>query len=222
MRKYFFISALTIILVGCSSNEESITKSVEEVVINSSQSDKEFERIEDVEYINNIASHMKQFLKEGQYVSAILAYKTNIQMGINRTANENIINIYNEAVKGYISLKDKGEHPNLEFDRSILDSNLIPIIDEIEEERKAATKELQEEKEEQLANKTTIDVVTYEPSIDPNMLYDYAQEQFNILTNYGDNYIPEIHDPIVMEKTAHAFNIPLRQVEKLYYKGAGF
>lgn len=51
-------------------------------------------------------------------------------------------------------------------------------------------------------------------------VYDKAQSLFNKYTNYGDRYVPEIHDDLVIEETAEFFNISVSEANELYMEGA--
>ncbi|CDN42070.1 hypothetical protein BN871_AT_00720 [Paenibacillus sp. P22] len=46
-------------------------------------------------------------------------------------------------------------------------------------------------------------------------IYEFAMNEFNSLTNYGENYDPEIHDPIVDKKTSEHFGISVEEVERI-------
>ncbi|WP_342503797.1 hypothetical protein [Lysinibacillus sp. FSL L8-0126] len=49
--------------------------------------------------------------------------------------------------------------------------------------------------------------VNPEISLTAKEVYDYGQSEFNSLTNFGENYIPEKHDELVIQKTADYFGI---------------
>ena len=51
-------------------------------------------------------------------------------------------------------------------------------------------------------------------------VYNYAQGVFDRLTNYGENYNPEIHDGMVIRQTAEHFGIDYQTADKLYLEGA--
>lgn len=51
-------------------------------------------------------------------------------------------------------------------------------------------------------------------------VYNYAQGLFDVYTNYGDNYVPEVHDDLVLRETAEHFGISVSEADNLYYKGA--
>lgn len=206
MKKYILFSTLTLLLAACSSNEQIESEVAVEDVINSTIEEAEKREAEKEErkaeleqenqiYLENIGKHMESFINEGDYISAILMYDDKIKNTVSVEADENIILLYQKAVEGYELLE--GEKAFVELDYSILADKPSEASREIEE------------------------IISTTQAVHPDVLYDYVQEQFNILTNYGDNYVPEIHDPIVMEKAAHTFNITLQQAEKLYYEGAG-
>lgn len=51
-------------------------------------------------------------------------------------------------------------------------------------------------------------------------VYDYAQSEFDSLTNFGDTYIPEKHDELVIQKTADYFDIDYETANQLYMEEA--
>lgn len=55
-----------------------------------------------------------------------------------------------------------------------------------------------------------------EKSVDEDDVYKYIMYEFDILTDYGENYIPEVHDQIVLEKASKHFGIPLKEVDKIF------
>lgn len=51
-------------------------------------------------------------------------------------------------------------------------------------------------------------------------VYDYAQSEFDSLTNFGENYIPEKHDVIVIQRTANHFDLDYKTTNQLYMEEA--
>ncbi|MGE7920099.1 hypothetical protein ACQKM9_14375 [Viridibacillus sp. NPDC093762] len=51
-------------------------------------------------------------------------------------------------------------------------------------------------------------------------VYDYAQSEFDSLTNFGDDYSPEEHDELVIQKTADYFDIDYETANQLYMEEA--
>lgn len=51
-------------------------------------------------------------------------------------------------------------------------------------------------------------------------VYNKAQELFDKYTNYGNDYIPEIHDDLVIRETAEYFSISVTEANELYMVGA--
>ncbi len=51
-------------------------------------------------------------------------------------------------------------------------------------------------------------------------VYDYAQSEFDSLTDSGDNYITKKHDELVIQKTAHYFDIDYETANQLYMEEA--
>lgn len=51
-------------------------------------------------------------------------------------------------------------------------------------------------------------------------VFDYAQSDFNSLTNSGENYIPEKHDELVIQHTADYFGLDYEKTDQLYMEEA--
>lgn len=49
-------------------------------------------------------------------------------------------------------------------------------------------------------------------------VYRYIMNQFDIVTNYGENYIPEVHDPIVLQKAAAHFSMSVEKVDEIFLR----
>ncbi|PEB54329.1 hypothetical protein CON65_03695 [Bacillus pseudomycoides] len=49
-------------------------------------------------------------------------------------------------------------------------------------------------------------------------IFTFMREQYNILTNNNENYIPEVHDPQVAEKAAKRFGISAEEAGYIYEK----
>lgn len=54
--------------------------------------------------------------------------------------------------------------------------------------------------------------------INYKVIFDFMKEQYNIVTNYDENYIPEIHDPLVAEIAAERFGITAKEAGDIYVK----
>lgn len=53
-------------------------------------------------------------------------------------------------------------------------------------------------------------------SVDEEKVYEYMKSQYNRLTNYGANYVPEIHDPQVASLASEKFGISTDRADKIY------
>ncbi len=51
-------------------------------------------------------------------------------------------------------------------------------------------------------------------------VYRYIMNQFDIVTNYGENYVPEIHDPIVLQRAASHFSMSISEVDRIFIEKA--
>ncbi|PES73792.1 hypothetical protein CN507_00085 [Bacillus cereus] len=50
------------------------------------------------------------------------------------------------------------------------------------------------------------------------VIFDFMKQQYNILTNNDENYIPEVHDPQVAEIAAKQFGITAKEAGYIYEK----
>ncbi|OFD76086.1 hypothetical protein BWGOE8_25380 [Bacillus mycoides] len=50
------------------------------------------------------------------------------------------------------------------------------------------------------------------------VIFDFMKQQYNILTNNDENYIPEVHDPQVASLTAKRFGITAKEAGYIYEK----
>lgn len=51
-------------------------------------------------------------------------------------------------------------------------------------------------------------------------IYDFMMEQFDILTNNGKKYIPEKHDPIVIDRASRHFGITKEEADMIFLNAA--
>lgn len=51
-------------------------------------------------------------------------------------------------------------------------------------------------------------------------VYDFMEREFDRITNYGETYIPEIHDPLVIETAAEYFGITQEEADAMYIEVA--
>lgn len=51
---------------------------------------------------------------------------------------------------------------------------------------------------------------------DADTVYKYIMQEFDVLTDYGNNYVPEIHDPIVLEKASKHFGMSVSEVDEIF------
>lgn len=51
-------------------------------------------------------------------------------------------------------------------------------------------------------------------------VYDFMEREFNSITNYGETYVPEKHDPMVAKKAAEYFGITQEEADAMYIEVA--
>lgn len=67
-----------------------------------------------------------------------------------------------------------------------------------------------------LESNESTETTTSSPSEDE--IYEYMKQAYDELTNYGDSYVPEIHDPQVAEMASEKFGISPQQAGDIYIK----
>ncbi|MFJ7951513.1 hypothetical protein ACIQZG_08295 [Lysinibacillus sp. NPDC096418] len=58
--------------------------------------------------------------------------------------------------------------------------------------------------------------VTKTVGINKQEVYDFMESEFFRITNYGDTYIPEVHDPLIAELAATKFGITADEANAIY------
>lgn len=53
-----------------------------------------------------------------------------------------------------------------------------------------------------------------------DVVYQYIMSQFDAITNEGDNYVPEVHDPVVMTEAAEHFSMSVEEVNEIFMRAA--
>ena len=52
-------------------------------------------------------------------------------------------------------------------------------------------------------------------------IYDYMMNEFDAIVEAGEEYNPEVHDRIVLEKAAERFFLPIEEVDRIFAQYAG-
>ncbi|KAB2328975.1 hypothetical protein F7731_23790 [Cytobacillus depressus] len=58
--------------------------------------------------------------------------------------------------------------------------------------------------------------VSSDNNVSDKDIYEYMKSQYDRLTNYGANYVPEIHDPQVAEMASNKFGISTSEADRIY------
>lgn len=113
------------------------------------------------------------------------------------------------AINAYNSYKSNNQKKLTEE----LEQNNVNIIDiqQITQEEQEKNDRIGKEESQIQTEKANFEI----SSIDKQEVYDFAEAEFFRITNYGDTYIPEIHDPIVAELTAKKFGITPEEVMEI-------
>ncbi|AOU01984.1 MULTISPECIES: hypothetical protein [Bacillus] len=75
------------------------------------------------------------------------------------------------------------------------------VIFDVEDEKEKSKENLSEEETQ---------------SSSDQIIYDYMENEFNRITNYGENYTPEIHDSMVAELASKKFGITAEEANEIY------
>ena len=54
------------------------------------------------------------------------------------------------------------------------------------------------------------------PVISETEIYNYMENEFNKITNYGESYNPETHDPIISKMAADKFGVSESEANQIY------
>ncbi|MFE4077022.1 hypothetical protein [Peribacillus sp. YIM B13477] len=63
---------------------------------------------------------------------------------------------------------------------------------------------------------TEEDATEVTPSIDTDAVYAYMKATYEELTNYGETYVPEVHDPQIAELASKKFGITEEEASQIY------
>ncbi|MBJ7894353.1 hypothetical protein [Bacillus atrophaeus] len=72
--------------------------------------------------------------------------------------------------------------------------------------------DLEDEKEKRKENSSEEEA----RSANDQTIYNYMENEFNRITNYGENYTPEIHDSMVAELASEKFGITVDEANEIY------
>ena len=97
---------------------------------------------------------------------------------------------------------------SMPFGSSMYDFTDLPMM--INGDESVTEGELTQEEYTQPADTT--------PTVSEEEIYQYMKTAYDELTNYGENYVPEIHDPLVAEMASERFGITEDEANNLYIK----
>lgn len=137
-------------------------------------------------------------------------------------------NLYNQSIEElYINSEDSVNKLKKVLEQSNSDEILTSELDNfIKIQRDLLASELIEKlytnELEQVLLKEAQDRIAWEKEWEQErkeeIIYEFMMAAYNQLTNYGDNYEPEIHDPIVAELASKEFGITEKQAGDIYIK----
>lgn len=237
VKKYIFLT-LTVLLTACSSNDQTVNEIEVEIepiisVTEQREIDKDARKkaleAENEIYLENMAIRMKNYIVEEDYETAMNLYQEQILDVISVDPDDKTRELFNEArVKSATkNMEIYIAEGNYDGAISVYRSNFV-LNTSIEADEK--TYALLEEAVELgdaimalvLSKGNGTNNNKQENSADPRAVHEYMQKQFDIITNYGESYVPEIHDPLVTQKVADAFNLTYEEAERLDYIGSGY
>lgn len=107
--------------------------------------------------------------------------------------------IIKSALDEFIDIQRELLEPELE--KKLYTDDLEKIVMKVEREKREYIEQLNKEIEEK-------------------KVYDFMKSAFNEITNYGDNYNPEIHDQLIAELASKEFGISVSEANDIYIKFA--
>lgn len=167
-----------------------------------------------------------------ELVEEHLIYETNYEEYKNNLGNEKfnyIKNAYNTALeKLYIEQVDEyGYDLKVVLEEAYSDEYLTSELDEFMEiEREIIDPELErklysDEMEQALLKVEKEEIarsIEFDKEWEEKKIYDFMEKAYDQLTNYGENYNPEIHDPMVAKLASEEFGISEYEAGRIYVK----
>ncbi|MEG0259316.1 MAG: hypothetical protein RR651_05530 [Lysinibacillus sp.] len=74
----------------------------------------------------------------------------------------------------------------------------------------------EETNDDEVIDDSSITPVSDTVTINKQEVYDFMENKFETITNYGDTYVPEVHDPMIAELAATEFGITTDEANNIY------
>lgn len=103
----------------------------------------------------------------------------------------------NDSVAKFVSINR--ELLNSELEDKLFTQETEQVIERYEEFQNAFLEELEVESKEE-------------------RIYEFMKSAYEQITNYGETYVPEIHDPMVADLASEQFGIASSEAERIYIK----
>ncbi|MED3554066.1 hypothetical protein [Cytobacillus praedii] len=113
-----------------------------------------------------------------------------------------------EKLEGQRARKEAELKARAEIEKANAEAAAAEKIDETNEE------EVETDNETEIWDQTA--TVIQEPSEDE--IYNFMVSKYNEITNYGANYIPEIHDPEVSRLASEKFGISQSKADEIFIR----
>lgn len=189
----------SILLIGCSAPVD--TKIVDSI---------ENELNKDGE----ITKYITDPITITQYTSAKLKGYSSIEFDVNATANSNFINLSDKEKYDVLSRIEKTIKKNTGNDYKF----------ECGEKYFCAFGDIAFANDEDTYSFESINtgydlvMIHNDEEVYPleKVIYQFMESQYESITNFGENYAPEIHDPQVAELAAVKFGISREEAEQIY------
>lgn len=209
MKKWCLPILLLLGLVGCSSLNTDLMDSVAEQVNNETSISK---------YLDGKVTH--SHYSGGQHEKYKFIYfemKGQGNQSFRDLSNEDKYNILLQAVE---IIKDKteyhlecGKNRICEVERFFIGDYAINLDDDsdlalLHKGQKVFTPAKNED--------NSIPVTNPPSSINKQSVYEYMKEQYDIITDYGNNYDPNVHDPMVAKMASQMFGISETEAGAIY------
>ncbi|MGM0878845.1 MAG: hypothetical protein ACQEWV_30300 [Bacillota bacterium] len=224
MRKIIFFTMLTLILLtGCSG---PVKTEIADSIENKLNEDKE------------IAKYITDSIQITHSTSAQSGGYKYINFDVNSEVNSNFINLSDEEKNDVLSKMASIIEKNTDFgfdfdcgDKKICAFNDIELTnnkdtysyesldldgDLIMNHNGEEVYPLEEETVTTTPSESDDIQSNSNPTLDKEAIHAFMEYQYNEITNYGDSYEPEIHDPMVAKLASERFNISEEEAGQIF------
>ncbi|MCU1808241.1 hypothetical protein NVV31_22995 [Cytobacillus firmus] len=214
MKKLVFLTTI-FLLVGCTPSAETVQEDLSPVVLESGLEDK-VNKIENIEY--EIAEEKDE---DGYYLVDVIVTVSKDFDKYNLEEKFNILSDVSGNIESEGILPDCGG-PDCDFGDFIVKSDSIHTIPFPVYDVKVLGYEVDGKSYsiEELHRQFTPEDYAHEEIVGNGVqkisVYEFMKNAYDEITDYGANYVPEIHDPQVAELAAEYFGVTPDEASDIY------